>query len=146
MTGAPDDAWPHDAFEMHFDVPAEAIDALGHVGNLVWLQWVTDLAQRHAESLGLGLEQCKARGGVWVVRRHEVDYLRPAFHADRLRGLTWLENIRGASSRRRTLLLHDADARVAVRAATTWAWVDWRTGKPMRVPQDVVARLQGTAV
>ena len=55
---------------------AEAdIDGLGHVSNLVYLRWVLDAATAHSISKGWGQAEYLAAGTVWVVRRHELDYL-----------------------------------------------------------------------
>src|SRR5260370_7167438 len=61
------------------------IDELGHAGNLEYLRWVLEAALAHSTHLGLDQAAYLARGQAWVVRRHEIDYLRPAIAGDRLR-------------------------------------------------------------
>ena len=54
------------------------IDQNGHVNNAVYLNYTEALTVEHAEASGYGRAWTEAQGGAWVVRRHEVEYLRPA--------------------------------------------------------------------
>jgi acyl-CoA thioester hydrolase len=114
--------------------PAD-IDGLGHVSNLVYLRWVLDAALAHSSAKGLDEAAYKARGQGWVVRRQEIDYLRAAFEGDDLVVETRVASVAAASSTRRTRILRDGE--VLARAATNWAYVDFRSGRPIRIPEDV---------
>jgi acyl-CoA thioester hydrolase len=114
--------------------PAD-IDGLGHVSNLVYLRWVLEAALAHSTAKGLDETAYKARGQGWVVRRHEIDYLRAAFAGDELVVETRVATVAAASSTRRTRILRDGE--LLARAATNWAYVDFRTGRPMRIPEEV---------
>ena len=114
--------------------PAD-IDGLGHVSNLVYLRWVLEAALAHSTAKGLDEAAYKARGQGWVVRRHEIDYLRAAFAGDVLVVETRVASIAAASSTRRTRILREGE--VLARAATNWAYVDFRSGRPMRIPDEV---------
>jgi len=63
------------AFEQVIHVAASDIDALGHVNNVVYVQWVQDVAVAHWQSLASPEAQAEL---VWMVLRHEIDYKRPA--------------------------------------------------------------------
>jgi acyl-CoA thioester hydrolase len=114
--------------------PAD-IDGLGHVSNLVYLRWVLEAALAHSTAKGLDEAAYKARGQGWVVRRHEIDYVRAAFAGDELVVETRVASVAAASSTRRTRLLREGE--LLARAATNWAYVDFRTGRPMRIPEEV---------
>jgi acyl-CoA thioester hydrolase len=114
--------------------PAD-IDGLGHVSNLVYLRWVLEAALAHSTAKGLDEAAYKARGQGWVVRRHEVDYLRAAFAGDDLVIETRVANVAAASSTRRTRILRGGE--LLARASTSWAYVDFGTGRPMRIPEEV---------
>ena len=114
--------------------PAD-IDGLGHVSNLVYLRWVLEAALAHSTARGLDEAAYKARGQGWVVRRHEIDYLRAAFAGDELVVETRVASVAAASSTRRTRIFRERD--LLARAATSWAYVDFRTGRPMRIPEQV---------
>ena len=76
---------------------------------------------------------------VWVIVRHEIDYLRPAFEGDVLTATTWVgEAPKGARFDRHMEFVGD-DGKVRVRAVTQWAIIDKAAGRPIRVPAEVVA-------
>ena len=117
--------------------PAD-IDDLGHASNLVYLRWVQEAARAHSTACGLGREDYLARGEAFVVRRHEIDYLRPAFVGDQLVVETRVAEMGRASSLRKTRILRGAE--VLATAATDWAYIDLGRGRAIRIPEDVRAR------
>ena len=115
----------------------EDIDELGHVSNLVYLRWVLEAATAHSVARGWGHAEYLAHGAVFVVRRHELDYLLPVVAGDELVAQTWVESWRAASCVRRTDLVRGD--RTVARAATTWAYVALPEGRPTRIPPDLRA-------
>ena len=83
--------------------PAD-IDELGHVSNLVYLRWVLDIATAHSRSVGWDHPEYRALGAVFVVRRHEIDYVAQVKQGDSLVGETWVEDWKQASCIRKTEL------------------------------------------
>jgi acyl-CoA thioester hydrolase len=65
-------------------VPPQSIDALDHVNNQEYVRWMQEAAIAHSEAQGWPVERYVARGQGWLVRRHTVAYLRPAFAGDAL--------------------------------------------------------------
>ena len=83
---------------------------------------------------------------VWVVVRHEIDYLRPAFEGERVTARTWVgEAPKGARFDRHMEFVGD-DGKVRVRARTHWAIIDKAAGRPIRVPPEVVAPFLASGV
>ena len=66
-------------FEHALKVSPKDIDRLGHVNNVVYLRYAQDAAVAHWYSV---VDQEHRDSLVWVVRRHEVDYLKPAVEND----------------------------------------------------------------
>jgi acyl-CoA thioester hydrolase len=123
-------------FELTFTAGPEHIDQLGHVNNAVWVQWMEQVAVAHWDSVA---DAAHRAAYFWVVVRHEIDYLRPAFEGDRIVARTWVgEAPRGARFDRHVEFTW-ADGRVCVRARTDWAIIDKALGRPIRVPAEVVA-------
>jgi acyl-CoA thioester hydrolase len=113
------------------------IDELGHVSNLVYLRWVLDTAKAHSLARGWGHPEYRAYGSVFVVRRHELDYLASVTAGQQLVAETWVDSWRGASCVRRTEIARDAT--IVARCATTWAFVSIASGRPQRIPDDLRA-------
>ena len=127
-------------FVLDVAVEKADIDRLGHASNQVYLRWVLDAALAHSTALGLDEAAYVARGQAWVVRRHELTYLRPALEGDRLRVETRVANMSAASSVRRTRILRASDGAVLLEATTDWVYVDIPRGRPCRIPTDVRTR------
>lgn len=132
------DFGPSERAHIHaFTVAGGDIDALGHANNVSYVRWINDAAIAHSSRVGFGIDECVRVGLAWVVRRHDVEYLRPAFAGEQLEALTWPEAISGATSLRRTLFRRGAE--VLARAETLWALFDLHNQRPRRVPEAMLA-------
>lgn len=123
-------------FEMRFTAAPEHIDELGHVNNAVWVQWIQQIAVAHWDAVAAPKHQERY---FWVVVRHEIDYLRPAHEGDRVTARTWVGEAPQGARFDRFVEFAGTDGKLQVRARTVWAILDRATGRPLRVPQDVVA-------
>jgi acyl-CoA thioester hydrolase len=124
-------------FAQTFSIPEDAIDELGHVGNLKYIAWMQDIAIQHSSAKGWPVERYLENGAVWVVRSHFVSYVRPAFAGEIITLQTWVAGFRQRSSSRRYLVRRTDDQRVLVEAETVWAYVDRRSGRPQRIPDEL---------
>jgi len=113
------------------------IDELGHVSNLVYLQWVLDAALAHSEAVGWDHAAYRALGGVFVVRRHEIEYLAAVFAGDEVEVVTWVASWRGVSSERQTTIRRRRDEVEVARASTRWAFIDLASGRPRKIPDEL---------
>lgn len=114
------------------------IDELGHVSNLVYLRWVLDVAMAHSRSVGFDHAEYRALGAVFVVRRHEIDYLGQVTAGQALEAQTWVGSWKLASCIRNTELVRDG--LVVARAATTWAMISFASGRPTKIPDELRAK------
>lgn len=127
-------------FELRIVAGEGDIDELGHVNNAVWVRWIQDLATAHWRAAA-GPAHVDAY--VWVVVRHEIDYLRAVLAGETVTGRTWVgEAPRGARFDRHVEFVGE-DGKPRLRARTTWAILDKATGRPLRVPAEVAAPLLG---
>ena len=124
------------AFELAFTALPEHIDELGHVNNAVWVQWIQQVAVAHWEAVA---DPAHRDDYFWVVTRHEIDYLRPAFEGDRVIARTWVGEAPKGARFDRHVEFAGNDGRVCVRARTSWAIIDRSAGRPVRVPAEVIA-------
>jgi acyl-CoA thioester hydrolase len=113
-------------------VADEDIDMLGHASNIAYVRWIQDAAIAHSTAAGLGVDVYRELGAHFVVRRHEIDYLRSALRDDVVTLETWIESWTGVTSLRHTRLT--ASGAEIARATTTWAFVDATSGRPSRIP------------
>ncbi|HEX7666675.1 MAG TPA: acyl-CoA thioesterase [Polyangiaceae bacterium] len=123
-------------FAHEIEVGDSDIDFLGHASNLSYLRWVQDVAIAHSAAVGLTYEAYQKLGGVFFIRRHEIDYLRPALRGDRLEVRTWVDSAMAAKTERRTDVVRLSDGKMLASANTTWGFVN-TTGRPVRIPKEV---------
>ena len=111
------------------------IDELGHVNNAVWVRWIEEIATAHWRTAA---DPAHVEAYVWVITRHEIDYLKPLLEGQSVTGRTWAEQPKGARSVR-LMEFVGADETVHVRCRTTWAMINRATGRLQRVTPDIVA-------
>lgn len=119
-------------FSYKLIVNKDQIDELNHVNNLVYLSWMLDAAGKHWNFLS-SIEINKSF--VWVVLRHEIDYLQSAKINDEITVITWVEKITGVKSER-IVEIKKGDILLA-KGKTTWCFLGKKTMRPARIPEDV---------
>lgn len=131
------------AFRMPFSVPEADIDVLGHASNIAYVRWVQEVAVAHSNAVGLTWEAYQELGAVFVVRRHEIDYLRPVLRGEALELRTWIDSAMAAKCKRATTIVKpnatgdDGGEIVVARAMTSWGFVELPSGRPTRIPDSV---------
>jgi acyl-CoA thioester hydrolase len=113
------------------------IDELGHVSNLVYVRWIFEVATEHSRAAGWSFAEYRDLGAVFVVRRHEVDYVAQVTLGQTLVATTWVDPWRPASCIRRTELARGET--IVARGATTWALISLTDGRPLRIPDHLRA-------
>lgn len=113
------------------------IDTNGHVNNVVYVRWVQDAATAHWNARTSAAEQAAI---VWVVVRHEIDYVRAALPGDVVDATTWVGPASRHTYERNTELRRAGDGEVLARARTLWCPLSPETGRPCRLSDDLRAR------
>jgi acyl-CoA thioester hydrolase len=122
-------------FTLSITASAADIDELGHVNNAVYLRWIQDVATAHWSAVAAP-EHLAAY--VWVVTRHEIDYLRQTLPGETLTLTTWVGNPKGARFDRH-VEISGPDGALRVKALTTWAIIDRASGRLARVRAEIAA-------
>jgi len=126
--------WP--VFEKAFEATDAEIDELGHVNNAAWVRWIQDVATAHWLARA---DPAHVAAYVWVVVRHEIDYLRGLGPGGRVTARTWVGEAPTGARFDRLVEFIGVDGKACVRARTTWAMLDCNTGRPLRIPVEVAA-------
>jgi acyl-CoA thioester hydrolase len=128
------------SFTLDFTATEAEIDALGHVNNAAWVRWIQEVATAHWVAAARP-EHVEAY--LWVVTRHEIDYLRGLGPGGRVTARTWVSDPPKGARFERHVEFVGEHGKVHVRARTTWAMIDRATGRPLRVPADLIADFLG---
>ncbi len=120
------------------EVPSSAIDANGHVNNVVFVQWMQDVAIQHANDSG-ATAAARADGATWFARSHHIEYLRPAYADEVIEAATCIINAKRATSTRRYRFTRISDGVVLAQGETEWVYVCAETGRPRSIPATVRA-------
>ncbi len=129
---------PPALFERERTIAPEHVDGHGHVNNLVWVEFILELATTHSAAFGFDAARTAQLGGLWVVRRQEIDYHQPAFPGDVIREQTWISTLHGARSVRHSRFLRATDAVPLLSAVTHWAYVHAKTQRPRRIDRAIL--------
>ncbi|WP_132794308.1 acyl-CoA thioesterase [Tenacibaculum skagerrakense] len=114
-------------------VISEEIDELNHVNNVVYVQWVQDIAKLHWAELVKDSPQ--ENDLIWVVFRHEIDYKNQAMLDDVVTLKTWVGETAGVKSVRHVEIYKDD--KILVKAKTTWCLLDAKTFRPTRITENI---------
>ena len=120
-------------FDLKIQVQSQHIDVLGHVNNVMYIQWMQDVAAAHIETLGLGLTQYLELKHAMVAVEHHVQYRKAALEGDEIILRTWLDDINALYSFRQYAFYRPKDQSVLFVGNTKWACIEIATGRPKRM-------------
>lgn len=120
----------------NFTVLKSHIDQLNHVNNVIYVQWIQDIANQHWNQLKKGHDTSRY---IWVVIKHEIDYLKQAVLGDQIEAKTWVGKTEGIKSIRHVEFYKNNT--LLVKASTTFCLLNAITFKPSRITTDILDTL-----
>lgn len=120
-------------FELERRVTATEIDALDHVNNVVYLQWIQEIANAHWFQLSTPEQRDDI---AWVVIRHEIDYHKSARLNDVVTIRTWVGKTEGFRSVRHVEILNAEGAKI-LSSSTTYCLIDPKSFRPMKMTKEI---------
>ena len=118
-------------------IPSD-IDDQGIASNISVVAWLVRAAIAHSTAMGYDRQAYYRMGTMFVVRRHEIDYLRSARLGDELLLRTWPSFMKAATAHRKHEVVRRDNGQVIARGLNVWAHVDRLTGKPVRMDEDLL--------
>jgi len=123
-----------EVYHTHVQVQPEQIDGLGHVNNVVYLQWVEQVAWQHSQHLGLDLAAYQRLDAAMVAREHQLSYKAACFVDDQIELRTWLGQRDLLNLYRHYQFIRLSDQRVVFEGLTRWVCIKLSNGRPIRMP------------
>ena len=117
-------------------VESKDIDRLNHVNNVIYLEWVNEIAKLHWEQLA----KEHVQDYYWVVRKHVIEYFKPALLNEELTISTWVGASKGALSDR-FVEIKFGDT-ILVQLKSTWCLIDAKSHRPKRITEEITQLLK----
>lgn len=124
------------SFTLDIIVPKDAIDNLGHVNNVIYLEWVQMISQEHWVS---SVSEELRKEGFWVVLNHFIEYKNSAFEGDELQLKTWVNKMEGVRSERHVSITRIKDDKLIAKAVTLWCFIEPVNHRPKRISPELTA-------
>jgi acyl-CoA thioester hydrolase len=130
---------PVGAFTLRKRVEWRDIDSLHHLNNAAYFNYLEDCAREVSRQLGWPSNRLLAAKIAMVIRRQLIDYKLPVPLDDEVDISTWLYDVRRFSAMRYYKLTRVSDGAMIAQAQAQWVSVNTETGKPIRVPEQMLA-------
>lgn len=117
-----------------FDVAVDDLDDLNHVNNIRYVEWIQDISKKHWEQV---TDEDIRKEMIWVVRNHNISYLKSAVLGDTVEVTTHIESNKGPLSIRVVEIKNQKTGELMVKSRTEWCLLDAKTFRPRRVPEYV---------
>lgn len=127
----------HNIYRFLHTVSSDEADTLGHANNVAYVEWMQQAALAHSAALGWPWQRYKQCGCGWVVRCHRIEYRQPAMPSDEIVVETWVATMQKVTSVRRYHIRRVADGKLLADAETKWAFINFATGQPVRIPAEI---------
>ncbi|MDM1247069.1 acyl-CoA thioesterase [Acinetobacter sp. R933-2] len=129
-------------FDLKIKVKPEHIDILGHVNNVVYVEWMQDVATAHIETLGVGLKEYLEMKHAMVAVEHHVQYRKAAMLDDEIILRTWFNDINALYSFRQYAFFRASDKSLLFTGSTKWACIEISSGRPKRMSPTFIQAYQ----
>jgi acyl-CoA thioester hydrolase len=130
---------PPEVFRQRRHVEWRDLDPGQHVNNSVYLAYVEECGVQIDNAYGWPEARLRAEGIGIFTRRHWIDYQAQAVLDDELEISTWFSGVRATSATRHCSITRVADGARVAQVHSVYVWVDRQTGKPVRIPQELLA-------
>lgn len=125
---------PAEIYTHHRTVMEEDLDDLKHVNNVIYVQWIQDIAKEHWEVRAT--EKLKKQF-IWMVIRHEIDYKKQAFLGDDILLETYVGETTFVTSERYVNIKNAGTSEILVAAKSIWCLLDADSKRPTKITEDL---------
>ncbi|HLB47926.1 MAG TPA: thioesterase family protein [Anaerolineales bacterium] len=130
---------PPGAFRMRRQVQWREIDAMMHVNNAVYMDYVSDCGMQVINAHGWTAPRMIEAGFGIVVRRHQIEYKQSALLDEELEIATWVSGVRRATANRHYVIHRVRDGALLAQVHSYCVWIDLKTSQPVRIPPDFIS-------
>ena len=121
---------PNSHFRIKIIVKPEHLDDVNHVNNVIYVQWMENIARQHWNTF---VSDELQQNVLWMIKRHEIDYINQAFLDDELEMHTWTGDYTNVTWKRHYEITRIKDNKKIISAASIWIPLDRKTQRPRRI-------------
>jgi acyl-CoA thioester hydrolase len=119
-------------FSHSFIVNSTHLDEKNHVNNVVYVQWIQDVAVAHWRNIVSQDIQTKYS---WILLKHEIDYKQQSFENDEITATTWVGKATKVTCERFTEIKRGET--LLVKAKSLWCMIDFDNKKPAKINDEI---------
>lgn len=120
--------------EYDITVTTHHLDDLNHVNNVVYVQWVNDIAKTHWEKAA---PQDIKNDYFWVLMSHTIDYKKAAVINDIITVKTFIIESSTITSLRAVEMYNKKTEELVAKSITKWCFMNAHTQRPTRITPEV---------
>ncbi|MDG5767868.1 thioesterase [Balneolales bacterium ANBcel1] len=124
-------------FTRTYDIPYFNVGADRKLRITSLMQYLEDMAIRHSEECGIGLDFYEENKVAWVLAKWDIEVLEYPVFNQKITITTEPSSFRSYFGFRR-YEVRDADGELLARAATLWIYVDMRRKRPIPVTEEII--------
>lgn len=125
-------------YDREFRVRHYECDAFGHLNNANYLRYMQETAIDASSAAGYDSERYNEIGHHWLIRETDIEYFLPLKFDDRIMVKTWVIDFQNVRSRRAYEFIIQGSDKTAAKAVTDWVFIDSNTGRPAKVPMELI--------
>lgn len=129
---------PPKPFRMRRRAAWNEVDPRVHVNNAAYMVYVEDAGVRVSEAFGWPMKRFEAFGSGWFASYIRIKHLSETLLGEELQVTTFLSNVKRASLERNYLIERVETGELAARALVRYAYADIESGRPQRMPQELL--------
>lgn len=99
------------------------------------LDIVQDIAIRHSESCGFGLNKMREIGNAWLIQGIKLHFERPVKPNEKITAYTAIKNMHAATSERGCII--EQNGETVAKTVANWFLIDCNKLRPCRVPKEI---------
>ena len=130
---------PVEVYSSQRRVEWKDVDNLGMVNNPCYLDYCAETGIQVIEHFGWSWERMAALGFAIFLRTLNIQYRQPARYGDTLEISTWASGVKKVSATRHYEIRKLEDRSLLANVHTEGVWVDLKSGRPIRIPHDLLA-------
>lgn len=121
--------------EFELEVYTYQIDIVGHLSNIIYIEWMEIGRLKLLEAIGLPVVELTKKDIFPILVNTDITYKKPIFYGDKVRAEIWISKLNAASAIMEFRFIKN-DGVLAATGYQKGLFIKGSTGKPYRIPKE----------